>query len=233
MMSFLGNIMGHLLRFVYNIVAGAFGSEPESFSYLAIAIIISTIIFKLILLPININQFKSQQKMAEIQPKLKELQVKYKNDPQTLARKQQEVYKEENYNPFSGCLPLLIQFPIIIALFSVFREPAKYAFKDPGMYDAMNKAFFWVKDLDKVDVWGFPILVAVTTFLQSKTMMVQPKGTENDQMAATQNIMTFVMPIMLFFFSRKVAAALSLYWVVGNIFTIIQQLIMNRGKREA
>lgn len=114
MTAFLGNILGSLLKFVYDLVSNI-GPEPEKFSYLAMAIIITTILFKLLLLPLNLHQAKSSKKMAEIQPLMKEVQNKYKSDPQTMNVKLQELYKEHNYNPAGGCLPLLVQFPIIFA----------------------------------------------------------------------------------------------------------------------
>ena len=121
MTAFLGKILGSLLRFVYDIISNI-GTEPGNFSYYAMAIIITTVIFKLMLLPINFQQTKSTRIMGEIQPKMKVIQDKYKKDPQTMQVKMQELYKEYNYNPASGCLPLLIQLPIIIAFFAVFRE---------------------------------------------------------------------------------------------------------------
>lgn len=227
MIGFLGNILGSMLRVVYNTVS-SMGTEPANFSYYAMAIIITTIIFKLLLLPINIHQTKSTRKMGEIQPKLKEIQTKYKNDPQTMQAKMQELYKANNYNPASGCLILLIQLPIIFAFFAVFREPAKYAFTEPGLYEAMNKTFFWIKNLEVADpyLWGMPLLSAATTFLQSKTMGGQ---NSDPQAQATQRTMLYFMPIMIFFTARNFAAGLALYWVVSNTFTIIQQLVSNRS----
>ena len=153
MTAFLGKILGSLLRFVYDMVSTT-GIETANLSYYAIAIILTTIIFKLILLPVSLHQTKSSKKMAEIQPLMKEVQNKYKNDPQTMQIKMQELYKENNYNPASGCLILLVQMPIILAFFAVFREPAKYAFTEPGFYEAMNKTFFWIKNLDLADQIG-------------------------------------------------------------------------------
>lgn len=114
MTAFLGKILGSLLKFVYDMVS-TIGTEPASFSYYAMAIIITTIIFKLLLLPVSLHQTKSSKKMAEIQPLLKQIQTKYKNDPQTMQLKMQELYKQHNYNPASGCLILLVQLPIIFA----------------------------------------------------------------------------------------------------------------------
>lgn len=227
MTAFLGNILGSLLKFVYDMVSNI-GPEPKNFSYLAMAIIITTIIFKLILLPLSLHQTKSSKKMAEIQPLMKEIQTKYKNDPQTMNVKLQELYKTHNYNPAGGCLPLLVQLPIIFAFFAVFREPARYAFTEPGVYEAMNKTFFWITNLDVPDpyMWGLPLLSAVTTYFQTQTM-----GTQNQdpQTASTMKSMNIMMPIMIFFASRSFAAGLALYWLIGNLFTIAQQLISRRS----
>jgi YidC/Oxa1 family membrane protein insertase len=228
MRNFLGTLMGSILRVVYNIVSGI-GTEPTHVSYYAIAVIITSIIFKLLLLPININQSKSSKKVNEIQPKLKEIQTKYKNDPQTMQVKMQQLYKDNNYNPASGCLVLLIQFPIILAFFAVFREPAKYAFTEPGFYEAMNKSFLWIANLENSDpyLWGMPLLAALTTYLQTKTM---PTAQNVDpQTQATQKTMNYFLPVMIFISARSFAAGLALYWIISNLFTIVQQLITNRS----
>lgn len=227
MMNFLGNLLGGLLKFVYDIVSNI-GVEPEQFSYYAMAIIITTIIFKLLLLPIGISQSKSSKKMNVIQPKMKAIQDKYKNDPQTMQMKMTELYKEEKYNPASSCLILIVQLPIILAFFKVMREPAKFVFKTPGVYEAINKTFLWIPNLENPDpyMWGLPLLAALTTFLQSKTM-AQPGGDEKQQ--STMKMMTMFLPIMIFFAAKGFAAGLALYWVLSNTFTIIQQLISNRS----
>lgn len=228
MTAFLGNILGSLLKYVYDMVANI-GVESQNLSFYGIAIIITTIIFKLALLPISLHQAKSSKRMAEIQPLIKEVQTKYKSDPQTMQVKMQELYKREKYNPASGCLILIVQLPIIFAFFAVFRDPAKYAFTEPGFYEAMNKAFLWIPNLELPDpfLWGLPLLSAATTYLQSITMTT---GTQQDpQTAATQKMMTYFMPVMIFMASRGFASGLALYWVVGNIFTVIQQMISRRS----
>jgi YidC/Oxa1 family membrane protein insertase len=227
MTAFLGNILGGLLKFVYDMVS-MIGKEPENFSFYAMAIIVTTILFKLILLPVSLHQSKSSKKMNEIQPKLKEIQTKYKNDPQTMQAKMTELYKEHNYNPASGCLILLIQLPIIIAFFKVMREPVTFAFKDPAIYSAMNKSFFWIKNLENPDpyLWGLPLLAAATTYIQSLTMT---SGTTDPQAQSTQKMMNIFLPIMIFMAARGFSAGLAIYWVVGNIFSIVQQFISNRS----
>ena len=227
MRAFLGNILGALLKLVYDLVSSV-GTEPKNFSYYAMAIIITTILFKLMLLPLSLHQAKSSKKMAELQPLIKEFQSKYKNDPQTQTAKMQGIYKEHNYNPAAGCLPLLIQLPIILAFFAVFREPAKYAFTEPGFYEAMNKTFLWIPNLEVADafLWGLPLLAAATTYLQSITM-VMPNTDEKAQQ--TQKMMNYFMPFMIFMAARGFPAGVGLYWVIGNIFTVVQQMISKRS----
>ncbi len=233
MTAFLGNILGSLLKFIYDLVSTT-GLETENFSYYAMAIIITTIIFKFAMLPVALSQTRSSKKMNELQPLMKEIQTKYKSDPQTQQKKLQELYKEHNYKPSGSCLILLIQMPIIIAFFSVLREPIKYAFTDPAAYEAMNKSFFWISNLENSDpyMWGLPLLAALTTYLQT-TLMPKPeadkKNPQAQQAQSMQKSMLYFMPIMIFMAARGFAGGLALYWVVGNIFSIIQQLISRRS----
>ncbi len=229
-MTFLGNLLGGLLKFVYDIVS-SIGTEPESVSYYAMAIIITSILFKLLLLPIGLHQSKSTKKMNKIQPKMKALQDKYKNDPQTMQLKLGELYKEENYNPASGCLVLIVQMPIILAFFKVMREPATFVFTTPGVYETINKAFLWIPNLENPDpyIWGLPLIAALTTYLQSKTMATP---SADPQQQTTQNMMSIFLPIMIFFAAKGFSAGLALYWVLSNTFTIIQQVLTNRTSLE-
>lgn len=228
MMNFLGNLLGSLLKLVYDLVS-AVGLEPDNVSYYAIAVIITTILFKLILLPVSFQQNKSTKKMKEIQPMITEIQTKYKSDPQTQQMKIAEVYKEHKYNPMSGCLVLLVQMPIILSFFKVMREPVPYAFKDPAVYEAISKNFLWIPTLENPDplLWGLPLLAAATTYLQSITMSAAMPS--EPQAQATQRMMNIFLPIMIFMAARNFPAGLGLYWVIGNIFTIVQQLITNRS----
>ena len=230
MMDFLGNILGALLKIVYDVVA-TMGTEPENISFYAIAIIITTILFKVILLPVSFHQNKSTKKMNEIQPKIKEIQAKYKSDPQAQQAKMAQIYKEHNYNPASGCLVLLVQMPIIFAFFKVMREPVPYAFIDPDFYASISKNFLWIANLENPDaiMLGLPLLAALTTYLQSITMVVPGGGNADPQAQSTQKMMNIFLPIMIFVSARSFPAGLALYWVVGNIFTIIQQLITKRS----
>lgn len=227
-MTFISNLLGNMMKFIFDLVSGV-GTETELISYYGVTIIITTIIFKLILLPVSLQQSKSTKKMNDLQPKIKEIQNKYKNDPQTQQAKLMQLYKENNYNPMSGCLILLIQFPIIIAMFNVLRNPVEFVFRDQALYDAINKGFLWIPDLGLPDpyIWGLPLLAALTTYLQSKLMMAR-NVQSNSQTESTQKIMNMMLPIFILWASRSFAAGLALYWVVGNIFQIVQQIIINR-----
>ncbi|MCD1147907.1 YidC/Oxa1 family membrane protein insertase [Peptoniphilus sp. KCTC 25270] len=228
-MNFLAELMGHFLRWIYEIIST--GVEPASISFYAIAIIVTTIIFKTVLLPLNIMQTKNQLKMAEFQPQIQEMQRKYKNDPQLLAQKQQQLYKEANYNPMAGCLPMLIQFPILIAFYRIFQMPTRFAFTDPGFYDAMQKNFFFVKNLDHPDPTALvlPIIAAGLTFLTSYLAQKNKaqESMNNEQTQSTMRTMMIMMPAMIFFFARNMAAGLVLYWIASNFFGIVQQIISN------
>ena len=264
-LDFIAKPMGMLVRLLYNMV---FALENKYISAYAIAIILSTIILKLIILPLTLKQTKSTKKMQDLAPKMQELQDKYGKDPQTLQRKQMELYKEGGYSPFAGCLPMLIQFPIIIAFFYVIQQPVKYVFLDQVFFDSINKSFLWIKDLGFAENYIFvaedvakgvsesfvnvvnglsmggaslpfigyavPILAAIsalTTYLSTKmTSSAQPSMNQEQQ--TTQNSMNIMMPIMIFFMGVKFPAGLGLYWVVSNIFQLVQQyIIMNSSKK--
>lgn len=223
-LNFIAMPMGQLLNWLVGFV-GDYGY----------AIIVFTIITKLLLLPINIKQTHSTKRMNEIQPKMKAIQDKYKGDKEKLNEKLMELYKEEKYNPASGCLPALIQLPIVIALFNVLREPIKYVFGTQQAYDAVQKGFWWMTNIGMPEhqatlivlgSFGLPLLAiisGVTTYIQMK--MVSPNTKD-----PTQKSMTTMMPIMFAYITYTVPAGLAIYWIVGNIFTIIQQYIMLRNK---
>jgi len=173
-----------------------------------IAIILLTVLIKIILLPFNFMQINSVKKLQQIAPKQQELQKKYKNNPDKLNEEIMKLYRENNINPMGGCLPLLIQFPFIIALFRVFQS-----------YDFGGAGFLWIKDLSIQDsTFILPILAAVTTYWQTK--LSSPPGTDNAN--ATMNI---VMPLMIGWFAIKFASGLALYWVVSNLVQIVQLLL--------
>jgi YidC/Oxa1 family membrane protein insertase len=184
----------------------------KNISY-GIAIILMTIIIKLIVLPLNIKQMKSSIAMNELQPELKKLQEKYKNDPQKSQQEVMKLYKERGANPLNGCLPMLIQWPILIALYYVFNN----------LSGINGVHFLWIKDLAKSDI-ALAILSGATTYFSGALIMPSGDSAQAKQ-SATMNIS---MSVFMIIFSWKLKSALVLYWVVSNLIQILQTLTMKK-----
>ena len=184
-----------------------------------LAIILMTILIKLVLFPLTQKQLKSMRAMQELQPKIKYLQDKYKQDPQTMQMKVMELYKAHGVSPFGGCLPLLIQMPIFIAF---YQSLLHFEFKA-----AAHASFLWIPNIGNPDPYYIlAILAAATTFLQQRVSMVNA----NDP---TQKTMLYVMPLFMAWIAATMPAGLPLYWVMFNTLGILQQLYVNWGsKRE-
>ena len=179
-----------------------------------LAIILLTILIKLILYPLTQKQMKSMLAMQQLQPKIKEIQDKWKNkDPKKAQEQVMQLYKENNVNPAAGCLPLLIQMPILIALYrSLFSFPYT---------NAAHASFFWIQNLsDKDPYYILPVMAGVTTYLQSKLTT-----SSNDP---TQKMMLYTMPVFIAWVSATVPAGLALYWATFNVASAVQQYFVNK-----
>lgn len=235
-MSFLENILGSLIRAVYNAVSTMMSAEPASISFLAISIIITTFIFKTLMIPLIISQMKTQRTTQIIQPKQMEIQRKYKNNPEVMQQKLKELYAEHKHNPMGGCLMLLIQMPIILAFFAVMRNPALHIFGDAAGTMDIAKNFFWIPNIENPDslLYGLPLINAATQFLYARMTMANQSqaNTANDpqaaQMQSMNNMMMYGMPLMMFFFARTMSAGLILYWAVGNLIDIFYRMIIRK-----
>lgn len=202
-MSTLVQFLTSLLNYLYNFT-GVLGVANYG-----LAIILLTVIVKMILFPLTYKQMVSMKKMAELGPKIKELQNKFKSQPEKVNAETMKLYKEHNINPLSGCLPLLIQMPIFIGLYRSL------------MYFNFNEAhFLWFSLTQKGDI-VLALLAAATTFLQSKLSGTNP----NDP---TYKTMLYVMPLFLGYISYTVPAGLALYWVTMNLMSVLQQLWINK-----
>lgn len=181
-------------------------------------IIIFTIIVRIIILPLMFYQMKSSRKTMDLQPQLKELQAKYPDRDQDSMRAMQEeqrkLYAEAGVNPVAGCLPLLVQMPVLLALYqAIFRSQ-----------ELKTGTFMWMQLGDKDPYFILPVLAAIFTFATSKlSMMSQPDTGQKGMTAA----MTYGMPLMIFITALNVPAALSLYWVITNAFSVGQTLLIN------
>jgi YidC/Oxa1 family membrane protein insertase len=179
-----------------------------------VAIILLTVAIKLILYPLTVKQVKSMKAMQDLSPKLKALQEKYKDNKEKLNKEVANLYKESGVNPLAGCLPLVIQMPFLIAIFFAIRE--YHYISDPS--------FLWIKNLAQDNpsdpFYIFPALAAITTY-------VQTKQTSTD-MTQQNKMMLLFMPLFIGYITITFPAGLGLYWVVSNIFQIIQQWLMYR-----
>ncbi|NTU96694.1 MAG: membrane protein insertase YidC [Chlorobiaceae bacterium] len=191
-----------------------------------IIIIIFAFLIKLVTYPLTMASTKSMKKMSALQPMLKELQEKYKDNPAKMQSELGRIYKEAGVNPLGGCLPVLLQMPLLFAMFYVFRSSIQLR----------QHGFLWANDLSVPDsilnfgfsipMYGdhiavFPILMAVTVFIQQK---ITPTTQTNDQM----KVMMYMFPAMMLLFFNNMPAGLGLYYLMFNIFSVAQQFWINK-----
>lgn len=190
-----------------------------------VAIIILTILVRLIFWPLTRKSNESMKKMGAIQPKIKELQEKFKDDPQKLQQETMKFYRENNVNPMASCLPMLVQIPVFIALFVVLRSATELRFAE----------FLWIRDLSEPEnlfaglIPGIPP-INLLPFLMAGTMFLQSKLTPSMGDPRQQRMMMWMMPLMMFFMFYSMPSALLLYWTVSQILAIVQ-LVRQRQTR--
>jgi len=213
---------------------------------LGVAIIILTLVVKLLLFIPTQHALEGQKKMQLLQPKFEAIRKQYKDDPTTMQAETMKIWKENKVNPFQSCLPLLVQFPILIGLFYVIRDGVHLELSKHliyPMYQNLDWTFgtqFLGLDLTKPYVWIFPPLLVVLQFFQMKLsfhISDKKKAKELEKTVTPavdtpqemqQRIMTYVLPLIIGFFAIQYPSALSLYWGISTLFAIVQQLIVNR-----
>lgn len=201
---------------------------------MAVSIVILTIVIKAILWPLSKSSIKSQKQLQDIQPKIDELKEKYKDDKVGLSQATMDLYKEHKINPFSSCLPLLIQFPFLIAVFQVFRDGINdkldlvYSFlSKPEAVNMMSLGFL---DLSKPNVY-LAVLAGLAQFWQARMMVakkpaVKTAGSKDENMAAIMSKqMMYFMPVITIFIGISLPGGLTLYWFILTLLTALQQLI--------
>ncbi|MBR6565728.1 MAG: membrane protein insertase YidC [Spirochaetaceae bacterium] len=195
-----------------------------------VSIIILTILIKILLFPLTKKSSMGTLKMQEIQPRMQELQEKYRDQPEKLNMEMSKLYKETGYNPLSGCLPLLIQFPLIFAMYNLFNNYFEFrgAMFIPG----------WIPDLSVGDIVPLPVTLPIvgnqlhllpviylaSQLLFGKITQASATGSNSTQM----KIMMYGMPIMFFFIFYNAPAGLLLYWTVSNVLQLFQQMMINK-----
>jgi len=222
----------NLLIFLYNTV---------SFYDLGIAIILLTVVIKLVLWPLSRSSIKSQKALQELQPKLEDLKKTYVNDKVGLSRATMDLYKANKVNPFSSCLPLLIQLPFLWAVYRVFRDGVDnkldlvYSFIQRP--ETMNLVSLGFLNLAKPNVY-LAVLAGLAQFWQAKMMMtkkplVKVPGSKDESMAAIMNKqMLYFMPAITVFIGLSLPGGLTLYWFVLTLLTALQQLVTFRKKAD-
>ena len=217
-MGFIAVPLGYLLTFIYKLV-GNYG----------ISLIILTVLVKLLLYPLYFKQIKSTASMSSLQPKMKAIQEKYKNDKEKMNEEMAKLSKNENFNPMGGCLPTLIQLPILWGLFTLLRNPIRYI-ADENMIFAVHQSFLWIKDLGQPDLWILPIAAAVSTYI-SFAMTQQLTG-QNEMMGGQGKSMNMIMkyffPLSILWLARAYPAGLAIYWAGGQFIQIFLHIRMNK-----
>lgn len=227
----------NFLIWLYNVLPG---------HDIGLAIIVLTVAIRVILFPLYYQSIKSQKALQDIQPKIEELKKQYKDQKDKMAQELMELYKREKVNPFSSCLPLLIQLPFLFAVFQVFRNGLNsenlnmlYSFvANPGQVNGTSAILFGMNLASPSIVLA--ILATAAQFWQTQ-MMVKSKpplvkgkeitGSADEKMLATMNKqMLYFMPFMTLFFCISMPAGLTLYWLIATLLMILQQFLMFRGK---
>lgn len=170
----------------------------------------------------------STANMTSLQPKMNAIQKKYANDKEKMNEEMSKLYKEEGFSPLGGCLPALIQMPIIMGLFALLRQPM--SFMDDSMLFAIHEKFLWISDLSQPDLWILPILAAVATFISfsASTKQTQSAG----QGKAMTLIMKYFFPLMILWMARTYPSGLSIYWFISQFIQIFYNLHFNSLRKK-
>lgn len=188
------------------------------------AIVLMTLLLKLVTLPFTLAASRSAKRMAKLQPQMKELREKYKDNPQKMNQATIALFKEHRVNPMGGCIPVLITIPLFIAFFAMLQGTAELRFQ----------GFLWARDLSAPDtiarVFGIPI--NIMPLLMGATMLIQMRLTPTPTTDPVQASIFKFMPVVFTFFCYSFAAALALYSTVNGIFTIVQQLVVNKVTKD-
>jgi YidC/Oxa1 family membrane protein insertase len=237
MLDIIINPFVTILLFLYQILGGN----------VILAIIVFTILIRLATYPLTMKQQRSTKAMQELQPELKKLQEKYKNNREQLAQAQWELYRQYGVNPLAGCLPLLIQLPILLALYraivttlaatplELLNLSGRLWVPELSNLVPLENKFLWLNLAVPDPLYVLPILVLATTWLQQKLLMPATPASNSgdrsaDQAAQVSRQMMVIMPFMFAFFSLSFASGLSIYFIGSNLIGIGQYALMGKIK---
>ncbi len=190
-----------------------------------IAIIIFTILIRLLLLPLTLKQEQSMKKMRDIQPELDKIKEKYKDDPKEFQAQTAEIYKKHGVNPLSGCLPILIQMPLFIAMF--------YVFSGTSVPNTASFLWFNLKQPDKLFIAGtfafnlLPVLNTIVTFVQQKMISKASSGQATNP---TMQSMMYTMPILMLVLFYNMPSGVTLYYFISGLLSLLQQHFIMKGR---
>jgi len=228
-MEFFGNLFNLILYqplfnalvFLYHYLPGGdFG----------VAVIVLTILIRVAFYPVMLKSIKSQKALQDIQPELKKIQEEYKNDKEKQSKAMMELYQKKGMNPFGGCLPLLIQLPILFALFMVCSrglqpEQLSFLYSFTPFPGQINPFFLGTVDLSLPNIW-LALLAGVLQFFQGKMRVPKnQKGGAGQLVQTMQKQMIYFLPLITVLFLWQLPSAIGLYWITTSVFTIIQQKI--------
>lgn len=202
MINALSGMMANVLKFFNHTLGVGWG----------LAIILLTVLVKTILFPFSLSQIRSMEGMKKVQPLVKEIQEKYKNNPEEQQRRMMEIYQKNKVNPLGGCLPLILQLPFLWALFGLLNNPGKFDID-------FTNAIFLTMDLTKNKYIPLGIISGITSFFQQKMTAVD----NNDP---SQSTFMYFMPIFFGYITYTLKAGVGLYWVASTILGILQQWII-------
>lgn len=215
-MGLLAKPMGYLLMWLYEFI-GNYG----------ICLIIFTVAVKLVTYPLYKKQIVSTVQMSKLQPKMKELQQKYGKDQKLYNEKLTELYQREGVSMTGGCMPMIVQMFVIMALFALLRNPMLYfgsmeAESADMMLFAIHEPFLWIKDLAQPDKWILPIAAGVTTFISFTMNQANTAagGAQAQQMNFMNKMMKYVFPVTILILARSYPAGLAIYWFIGQVVQI-------------
>jgi len=229
-----------LYKPLYNVFIGFIGTFPWVDA--GLVVILFTLVIKFILFPLSQKSVKSQLAIKELQPKIEEIKLKYKDNKQEQALKTMALYKESGVNPFAGIFLAFIQLPILIALYMVFYKGGLSDINIESLYSfvkvpqQVNTVFLGLFDITEKNTF-LAIIVAIGQYLQIKYTMPSVKKTDNKvkdtsfqgELAKNMSVqMKYIMPLFMFFIARSFAAMVSLYFITSSVFAIIQELYMRK-----
>ncbi len=219
---------------LFNLLIFLYDAIP--FFDLGMAVIVLTLIIKGLLYPLGIKAARSQKEMEEIQPEVKKIQEKYKENKEKQAKLIMELYKEKKVNPFSGMLPLFVQLPILISLFQIFRrgleaEEMKHLYSFISSPEIVNYSFLGIVDLSSPNIVLAIIAAAGQYFQMKMTMVKKKKGEKEDTAKAIQSQMIYFLPGFTFMILLNIPSVVGLYWVVTVAFSVFQQYIIKKENK--